>query len=259
MPQSAPPTENKALVTPVLRGLTLLRYLAEGGATTNLSEVSRLTQINRVTLMRLIQTLEHAGMIEALPQGGHRLGLGFLTLAAHAFKQDGLMAAGRRVLASLQSKLGLSCYVVVLEGFEAVYMLRAMPEQGLVSQIQVGSRVPAVHTTPGRLLLAQLTEQEIEARWQQARQNKSLPDGLTLEQCLIQARQDAPQNLLWSYGGYEADIDACATLVRHAQGQPLAALSAAGPRSRFEHEPDLRNATEEQLMHSARELAALSL
>src|SRR5690606_41343659 len=113
MSLSSPDT--KALVTPVLRGLTLLRYLAEGGATTNLSEVSRLTQINRITLMRLIQTFEHAGMIEALPQGGHRLGLDFLTLAASVYKQDDLLAAGRRVLESLQSKLSLSCYLVVLE------------------------------------------------------------------------------------------------------------------------------------------------
>jgi len=255
MPTPAP--ETKALVTPVLRGLTLMRYLAEGGATTNLSEVSRLTNINRITLMRLIQTLEHAGMIEPLPQGGHRLGLDFLTLAANAYKQDDLLAAGRRVLESLQSKLSLSCYLVVLDGCEAVYMLRAMPEQGLVSQIRVGSRVLAVQTTPGRILLAQLPQAELESRLQQAQKQQLLPPALTLAQCLEQAREDAKHASLWSYGGYEADIDACAALVRDGHGTALAALSAAGPRSRFNHDPELRTRTEKSLLQAADELSTL--
>ena len=54
----------KNLVTPVMRGMRLLRYIAEGGSTANLSEVGRLIDVNRVTVMRLLTTLEHEGLIE---------------------------------------------------------------------------------------------------------------------------------------------------------------------------------------------------
>ena len=73
-----------ALVSPVVRAFRLLRYVVDGGSTSNLSEVGRSIDVNRVTVMRLIATLEHEGVLEALPQGGHRIGLPFLKLATAA-------------------------------------------------------------------------------------------------------------------------------------------------------------------------------
>src|SRR5690606_24155389 len=134
--------------------MRLLRYIAEGGNTGNLSEVGRLIDVNRVTVMRLLATLEHEGLIERLPQGGHRVGMAFLTMAASALGSIDLISAGRRSVEQLSRDLGVSAYLVVLEGYHVVYVQREMPEGGLVSHIRVGSRVPAFLTAPGRVMLA---------------------------------------------------------------------------------------------------------
>src|SRR5699024_2102727 len=89
-----------SLVTPVVRGLRLLRYIAEGGSTANTSEVGRLIDVNRVTVSRLLATLEAEGLIERLPQGGHQVATGFLSLAASCLAENDLLGAARRVAAS---------------------------------------------------------------------------------------------------------------------------------------------------------------
>src|SRR5690554_1240352 len=162
---SADQDDFKGLVTPVIRGMRLLRYIAEGGNTANLSEVGRSIDVNRVTVMRLLATLEHEGLIERLPQGGHQVGMGLLTLAASALGSIGQLEAGRRAVERLSRDLSVSAYMVVLEGYHVVYVHREMPEGGLVSHIRVGSRVPAFLTAPGRAMLAILPKEEIQALW----------------------------------------------------------------------------------------------
>lgn len=61
----------------VARAFGLLAYVAAGGATGNLSALAREVGINRITAARLLATLEDEGMLEALPQGAHRMGCGF--------------------------------------------------------------------------------------------------------------------------------------------------------------------------------------
>ena len=59
-----------ASASPVERAFRLLRYIADGGSTANLSDVARQINVNRVTVMRLLESLKAAGLIEAVPPGG---------------------------------------------------------------------------------------------------------------------------------------------------------------------------------------------
>ncbi len=110
-----------------MRGLRLLRFIAEGGSTANLSEVGRRIDVNRVTVMRLLATLEHEGMVERLPQGGHTVGFSFLKLASRVLAANDLTTFARRVLARLSGSLQLSAYLAVPDGGHVLYLLRDMP------------------------------------------------------------------------------------------------------------------------------------
>ncbi len=214
------------------RVLAVLRHLAAGGDTANLSELARATGVNRVTAMRLLAELEAEGVLERTDGGGHRFGLAFLTLAAQAHRAEDLTSLGRRVLERLSAELGLTGYLVVLTGDQALYLVRAVPGSPLVSNIAVGSRVPAHLTTPGWALLVGhddaalrdlLGPEPLQAATEQS------PTGYAaLEQRIDEVRE---HGCAWSHGGFEAGIDSCAAPVGRAGARPVAAISVAGPSS----------------------------
>jgi len=253
-----PDTDGKGLVTPVIRGMRLLRYIAEGGATSNLSEVGRLIDVNRVTVMRLLATLEHEGLIERLPQGGHRLGLAFLTMAASGMGSVDLLAAGRRVIARLSRDLGASAYLVLPDGGDIVYVQREMPEAGLVSHIRVGSRVAAYQTAPGRAMLATLPEPKLRQLLADRPLARATPDSpASVDDLRRVLRQDREQGCAWSFSGYEAGINACAAAVCDARGEAVAAISVVGPEHLFQRDAGFQARVEQAVTQEAADLSRI--
>ncbi|SDV51210.1 IclR family transcriptional regulator [Chitinasiproducens palmae] len=212
------------LISPVLRGMRLLRYVASGGVTANLSEAARQTGINRVTLARLLDTFVHDGTLEAIAGGGHRIGTGLLTLAADALAAESPARLCRRALAGLAGELGLSAYLAVLDGADVVFRLNHMPDAALVTQIRIGSRVPALRVAPGRVLVA--FHADAERTFEALTAGSDEAERAALRAALARDREHGHA---WSFGGLEADIDACAVPVRDADGHALAAISVAGP------------------------------
>ncbi|MPS27685.1 MAG: IclR family transcriptional regulator [Alcaligenaceae bacterium] len=241
-----------ALVSPVVRAFRLLRYVVDGGSTSNLSEVGRTIDVNRVTVMRLIATLEHEGVLESLPQGGHRIGLPFLKLATAATAANDMLDLGRRVLADVRRQLNVSAYLAALDGGHVVYLLRDMPEAGLISSVRVGSRVAAPLTTPGRMLLA----------WQPPATLDALLDAdpaaaAQAGQLRAQLAADREHGCAWSFSGFEQGINSCAAPVFGALGDAVAAISVAGPETAFGADADSRSRTEQVILQAARDLSSL--
>ncbi|MBV8157476.1 MAG: IclR family transcriptional regulator, partial [Dyella sp.] len=211
-----------------------------------------------VTVMRLLATLEHEGMVERLPQGGHTVGFSFLKLASRVLAANDLTTFARRVLAQLSASLQLSAYLAVPDGGHVLYLLRDMPNTGLVSNIQVGSRVPAHLTTPGRMLIAHLGPEELRARLG----DDPLPT-VTGQSPANHARlaeilaADLERGCAWSFSAFEAGIDSCAAPVYDAAGEVIASISVAGPQQRFEADGTLRERTEKEVKAAARDLSAL--
>jgi len=240
--------------SPVERAFRLLHFIADGGSTANVSEISRQINVNRITVMRLLDTLETAGLITPVHVNGvpaaHQLGMRFLTLAASALGSYDLTARARQVMPALVAATGLSAYLVVRDGTEVVYLLRETPDTPLVSRVKVGSRLPAHTATSGLVLLAQLDPVALRALYKdvfsldanphQAGNRTSLNTDLrselypkdfdVLQATLATVRE---QGCAWSFSGLEAGINSCAAAVIDQHGHAIAALSLAGPSGQF--------------------------
>ncbi len=249
------PLERPADTTSAVeRSLRLLRFVAEGGSTRNVSEAARRIGVNRVTLMRLIATLEQAGMLVAADDA-HRLGVPFLTLAAAALGASDLMSGARDVLPEVAATTQLSAYLVIRERHEIVYSLAAMPDTPLVSQIRVGSRLPAYRATPGLALLARLEADEVARMCETAWDEADAPDPATLSLRLQRIRTDG---CAWSHATLEAGIDSCAVPIVGRDGQAIAALSVAGPSQRFPQGGSEADALAIRLKTAAQQIAVLA-
>lgn len=237
----------------VERSLRLLRFIAEGGSTRNIADTARKIGVNRVTLMRLIATLEQAGMIVA-SDNGHRLGMPFLTLASAALGSSSLIARAREVLPALAASTRMSAYLVVREEHEIVYWLAETPDTPLVSQIRVGSRLPAYRATPGLAMLALLDANEVARLCESAWQEDDAPAWDALSQRLATIRAEG---CAWSRSGLEPGIDSCAAPIVGSDGAVLAALSLAGPSQLFLDAPRSFEALAEHVKSAAAQISRL--
>lgn len=243
--------------SPVERAFRLLRFIAEGGSTANLSDVARQISVNRVTVTRLLESLKAAELIEATPQGGsHRLGMSFLTLAASALGSSDLMTRARQVLPGLVERTGLSAYLAVLEGPEIIYLLCETPDTPLVSRIRVGSRIPAHRATPGLAMLANLPPAALRALYAKGSGDNIAPDWSALTLALDTVRANG---CAWSLSGLEAGIDSCAAAVTGSHADVVAALSVAGPHTAFSSDDSLRETVEFSVKAAAEALSRSSL
>lgn len=245
-------------LSPVTRAFRVLDYVSRGGETTNLSAAARETGVNRLTLMRLVADLEDEGILERQSGGGHVIGTSFLRLASSVLAGHDLTSMARNVLHSLTAEVQMSSYLAVLDGADVSYLVRAVPDSPLVSNISIGSRVPAHLTTPGRMLLSHLPPSDLEdLLGPEPLRAATSQSPTTYVQLRTLLENDRTHGFAWSFSGYEPGIDSCASHVPGPDGTALAAISVAGPDSSFANDTGLRERVELAVVRSAAELSSL--
>lgn len=229
-----PPAEYT--MPPVTRAITLLRHIAAGNRCRNVSQTAKAVGINRTTLVRLLATLQAEGMIEAVDgDGGYQLGTGLITLAADALNERGVVQVARPILSQLVGDLALSAHLGVREGDEIVYLARFTPNTHLASNVREGTRLPAHATTIGRILLAELPDEELVALYSGATLDAySKKTRTSLDDLRAQLREDRSLGIAWSVENFEAGIGSAAVAVHDRPGRPAGAINVTGHSSVFD-------------------------
>lgn len=154
MPSYAP-------VTALLRGLAVLEAVAARGAV-SIKDLHAATGFPKATLVRLLETLIHAGYVRASGDDRPTYGLTAraLGLAGRFDQGRHLVATIGPVLAEFQSTIPWPSDLGVFDR-DAMVILETSRRPGVLSiSRQVGSRVPAALTALGRAYLAFLPTAE---------------------------------------------------------------------------------------------------
>ena len=223
-------------VPPVERAFKLLRHIAGGGNASNASVTARELGFSRTTLIRLIATLEAERMIERQGSGaGYKLGPGLAALAGQALFSHDLAQAGDSVIARLAEQLGLSSHIGVLEGRDILYVARRTPNLHLVSNVRIGSRLPAHATTMGRIILAFTPRNESAALFSGVKLKAATEKTpLTFAALVRQIDADRTEGLAWSDSNFEPGIASCAGPVFDHAGRIAGGMNVTGPSHSFD-------------------------
>ncbi|RMH49110.1 MAG: IclR family transcriptional regulator [Alphaproteobacteria bacterium] len=245
-------------VPPVRRAIAVLRHIAAGNRCRNSSQAAREIGINRTTLIRILATLEAERLIEALPEeGGYRLGTGLIALASKALNQRDLIPTARPVLARLVRRLNLSAHLGVREGREIVYLARETPNSHLASTVREGTHLPAHATTIGRILLAELSGEELRRLYaDQPLAAYTSKTRTSLEELERQLADDRARGLSWSVENFEPGIGSAAAAIYNHRGRAVAAINVTGHASVFQGPTAQQRRIEEELKAAAREISA---
>jgi IclR family pca regulon transcriptional regulator len=142
------------------RGLTLLNAFNGERPRMTLADAARAVNLPRATVRRSLLTLVHLGYLR---QDGRTFELTprVLELATSYLTANPVSAVLQPACDQLCERLGQVCSAAVLDGPDAVMISRAMPQQLLGIGPGIGFRVPAAHSSVGRVLLAALDERGI--------------------------------------------------------------------------------------------------
>ncbi len=198
------------------------------------TELSARLGLAKSTVHRLLATLAEERLLERdAATGRYRLGLGIYELGAVVTAHVDLHEAAMPALVSLRQRTGETVQVAVLDGLEAVYVERLDSPHTLRIFSRVGHRLPAHCTSSGKVLLAGLPAQTLDARLSQWRPVRMTPRTITDEQVLrAELRMIAQRGWAENVEEGELGVASVGAPIRGIDGEVTAAISVAGPIAR---------------------------
>lgn len=137
------------------RGLDVLCAFSAERPVLTLSEVAQATGLARPTARRLLLTLTELGYARA-DDGRFALTPRVLELGMAYVGSLGLWELARPHLEDLVAATGESSSMSQLDGSDIVYVARVAVPKLITLRVQIGTRFPAVRTSQGKVLLADL-------------------------------------------------------------------------------------------------------
>jgi IclR family transcriptional regulator, pca regulon regulatory protein len=214
------------------RGLAVIRAFSAEAPSLTLSEVARSVGITPATARRILLTLEELGYVRS---DTRRFSLTPRVLAlgwAYLSSLDLGELAGP-FMEELSAKTRESCSIATLDLPDIVYVARVPTSRIMTVALGVGARLPAYPTSMGRVLLADLADDELtsylatlQAESLTAR-TVTVPD--KLRETVSRARADGfalvDQEL-------ELGLRSIAAPIRNSRGRTIAALNVSAHASR---------------------------
>jgi len=144
------------------RTLEVIRCFGAETPRLSLSDIARATGLDRATARRLLLTLRDLGYVR---QEGRTFSLTPRVLElGYAFLSGlSLVEIARPYLQTVAQKLHETASLTVLEGDDVIYLDLASSSRIAAVQIKVGTRFKAHATSMGRVMLADLPADELEA------------------------------------------------------------------------------------------------
>lgn len=223
------------------RGLSVICAFDADHPQLTLSEVAEITGISRAAARRLLATLTHlgyarlTGRIYQLTPKAMMLGYAYLSGQA-------LPDIVEPYVLDVAEQSGESCSVCVLDGTDVVYIARASTKKIMSINLSIGTRLPAWATANGRVLLANLTDEDMEATLAQSDITKHSVNSTVDRKALLAAiKAVRSQGYALVSQELEYGLTAVAVPLRDKTGNVLASMNVAGHI--------LRNSPEQMLQH----------
>lgn len=217
--------ENRYKVPALARGLDILCAFSRKTPELSAPELTKLLDLPRSTVFRLLQTLEAGGFLESSSDGRkYRLGVGVLRMGFEFLASQSVVEVGRPLINTLSQDTNLAANLVIRDGQSIVYVISTKPRSAFASSITVGTRLPAHATVFGRVLLSDCSLAELSDIFSQplTATSKQTPD--TLEALHALCRADAARGFGISEGFYEPSISTVAVPVRDHNSRITAAV-----------------------------------
>jgi IclR family pca regulon transcriptional regulator len=168
------------------RGIAILTCFTPERPVLGIADIADELGMSRSTTHRYMSTLTALGYLEQGASRKYRLGIRVTDLGMSAMSSTGLREHARPYLEELRQRSQYTVSLAVLDWPEILYVDRLHRRQSNIDlELHTGSRLPAHCTSPGKLLLAYLPEEEQRELLAAMKLNKRGPNTITSKQALL--------------------------------------------------------------------------
>lgn len=224
------------LTSGVVRTIAILETLSHYQHI-NLENLAKETKLPKATLLRFLSTLVSLGYVYRDPSDLYSLTLKLFSLGSHGLEHIDFISLANPVAQRLCTSLGETVHMGVLEGKQAVYVLKKESSFTIRMYSRVGKTIPLYCTAIGKVLLSDMSERELLRYLAKVPLKPFTPNTLKDEQALRNELQ-----LIRSQGWADDDEEhEVGTLcigapIRDYTGRVIAAMSVSWPMFRFDPE-----------------------
>lgn len=225
-------------VEALAQGLAVLRVFETEHGSLTLTDIAQRLGWNRARPFRYVQTLERLGYLSR-EEPGRRYRPTSLTMSlGYAYlSRLSLIELAQPVLNQLRTSVNASVHMGLLDGGELVYVANARIPLPTAINIHVGSRTPAFATSIGRILLAYLSPEAVDAILGTgpipAMTPNSTSDPVAFRHLLARARQDG---YVFNDQEFHLGVRSIAAPLFDAAGQVVAGINATAMTHAFTDE-----------------------
>lgn len=231
---------NPDFVLSLARGLCVIESFEGHTEGRSIGEIAQSTGLSRAAVRRLLLTLEMLGYVES-SRRDYRLKTRVLKLGLSYLSSTSAVAAAQPILERITEALGESASMSMLDGDQIVYVARSPASRVLSVGLSVGSRLPAYCTSMGRVLLASLSDAELDEYLHRLKPRaftaKTVVDPRKLRKVILRVRKDGYALVS---GELEDGLRALAVPVRTRQKRVAAAINVGAHALRMDQKQMLR-------------------
>lgn len=240
-------------VQSLARGLRVLTAFSADNPRLSLADAARLTGLTRATTRRCLHTLMQLGYAETNGKS-FQLTPRVLDLGYAYLSSAKLGEIAEPFMETLSEQLDESVSLAVLDGTEIVYVARVPTKRIMSIGLALGSRLPAVVTSMGRILLSSLPDDVLRDFLRQAKlvryTQRTITDRVRLERELLSVRQ---QRYALVDRELEEGLRSLAVPLANREGRIVAALNVGTQTERVSRD-ELLNSILPQLRRTADEI-----
>lgn len=143
------------------RGVEVLRAFGGRQGSLSVADIAARVDLARPVVRRILLTFAHLGYAESAG-GLWSLTPRILELGSGYFAASSLPEISYGYMVDLVERTGETCSIGVLDGMDVIHVARVEDRRPLPDSVRIGNRLPAHATAIGKVLLARLSDAELE-------------------------------------------------------------------------------------------------
>jgi IclR family pca regulon transcriptional regulator len=239
--------------------LAILRAFTPERPWMGIAEIAAALEMSRPTTHRYASTLVALNYLEQGPGRKYRLGMRAGDPGRSAVGSTSLRNLPHQLLAELRDTSACTASIAVLHGRDIVYIDRARSawqgQSEVGARLGRGSRLPARNTAMGRVLLAELAEEELQEAIEGGGSPVAGDDGASTTKLMNELKRVGEKGFAIADQLHVKGQLCVAAPIRSRSGEVIAAVDVAALKSRFSR-PQAREKLAPLVAENAAEMSA---
>lgn len=217
----------------VVKAFALLELLSKSDQPLGVTELSRLSELGKSNVHRLLQTLQGLSYVRKTEDNSYEATLRMWEMGSHVFSRLNLRDLARPYMQRLSQLTKETVHLSELIGFEVLYIDKIESKEPVRAYTQLGGRAPAYCTATGKVMMAYLDPDQITRCYENVHRftQKTI---VNLDRFNVEAEKIRERHYAINRGEWRGDVLGLAAPIVESSGDVIGALGLSAPASRLD-------------------------